>query len=58
VREQGRIHADRRIDLPAAPAEALDQEYVVLIRMGADTALIGGIGDHDVVQAPVGVTSD
>ena len=43
-----------RADLPAPPAQALDQEHVVLVEMRADAAAVDRVADHHVVDAPVG----
>src|SRR5690606_20407518 len=40
-------------DTPAAFTRPLQQEHIVLIKVRTDTALIRGITDHDVIQAPV-----
>ena len=39
---------------PAAAAGDLEQEDIVLVDMGADTAAVAGQRDHDVVDAPAG----
>jgi hypothetical protein len=42
-----------RADAPAALALRLQQEHVVGIEVRADAAAIGGVADHQVVQARV-----
>ncbi len=41
-------------DLPAAPAQALDQEHVISIEMRAHAAAVRGITHHHVVDPPIG----
>ena len=41
-------------NLPAPPANALQQENIVIVKMRADAAAIDGVADHEVVQPRVG----
>jgi hypothetical protein len=41
-------------DQPAALADALQQEHVVVVEVGADAAAVDGIAHHQVVEARLG----
>jgi L-ascorbate metabolism protein UlaG (beta-lactamase superfamily) len=41
-------------DQPAALADALQQEDVVVVEMGADAAAIDGVAHHQIVEARLG----
>ena len=41
-------------DLPAALAQALDQEYIIVIEMRPHSAAVAGGANHDIVDPPVG----
>ena len=41
-------------ELPATAPRPLDEEHIVIIRMGTDGTLIRSIADHHIIQPPVG----
>ena len=45
-------------DAPAALAMGLQQEYVVGIEVRTDTAAVGGVADHQVIQARIGYEAE
>jgi hypothetical protein len=54
MRQQLGVLVAQLANLPAALAQPLDQEDVILIKMRADAAAVAGVADHDVVDPPIG----
>ena len=40
--------------MPLSLAKALNEKYVILVKVFGDGALVGGIAHHDVINAPIG----
>ncbi len=43
---------------PTPLTKALDEKDIIIIVMGSDTAAIGGVTDHDIINAPIGYKSE